>query len=470
LLILGAKMTVSTDPKTNSVVPSGWRELWRKEDWWAIWIGLAIVIAGCVLFAAGGNLRWLAILPPRWTEFSQVTADLATNWPRYVAQLAFWLAVFSVALSFLRYRIREFVPAFTLLYVAAYLIFVIGQWEGAAAYSLEPPLIALFAGLVIANTVGLPRALAAGFRGEFYVKTGIVLLGATVPFSLIALAGPIAILQASIVSIVTFSVIYWIAVKFGLDRPFAATLAVGGAVCGVSAAIAVAAAVGAKREHTAVTITTVVLWAIVMIFALPLVSRLLGLPTGVAGAWIGTSEFADAAGIAAAQAYGGFAGKVPGITGTPDQALQAFTLVKVVGRDVWIGIWAVGLAIVATTRWETRPAGNGPDLGEIWRRFPKFVLGFFLASALITAATASYSLADYNKVAVPRLIGPIKDLRTWAFIFCFFSIGLTTRFGALAAAGRKPFLAFTVGVAVNVVLGYVLSVHVFGAHWATLGQ
>ncbi len=244
----------------------------------------------------------------------------------------------------------------------------------------------------------------------------------------------------------------------------------GGAVCGVSGAIAVAGAVGAKKEDTAVTITIVVLWAIVMIFALPLVSRLLLLPTGVAGAWIGTSEFADAAGIAAAQAYGGYAGNVAGITGNAEQALQAFTLVKVVGRDVWIGIWAVGLAILATTRWETQSVGSKPDAREIWRRFPKFVLGFFLASALITVATASYDLATYNKVATPGLIAPVKDLRTWCFIFCFFSIGLTTRVRDLAVAGRRPVAAFTVGVAVNVVLGFVLSVYVFGSYWAALGQ
>ena len=463
-------MTTSAEPMTRSASASGWRELWSKEDWWAIWIGLAIVLASCILFWNGASLRWLAVLPPKWTSFSQVVADLGANWHRYLAQFLFWLAVFSTALSTLGYKARAFVPAFALLYGAAYAIFVIGQWDGAVRYNLEPPLIALFVGLVLANIGGLPRWLDAGFRGEFYVKTGIVLLGATVPFSLIALAGPVAILQASIVSIVTFFVIFWAAVKLGLDRRFAATLGVGGAVCGVSAAIAVAGAVGAKKEDTAVTITTVVLWAIVMIFVLPLVSRALLLPTGIAGAWIGTSEFADAAGIAAAQAYGSFAGRVPGITGDADQALQAFTLMKVVGRDLWIGIWAVALAIVATTRWETQPAGARPDAGEIWRRFPKFVLGFFLASALITAVTASYSLADYNRVAVPGLVGPIKDLRTWAFIFCFLSIGLTTRFRDLAAAGRKPFTAFTMGVVVNVILGFVLSVYVFGAHWETLGQ
>jgi uncharacterized membrane protein YadS len=449
---------------------SGWSELWRKEDWWAIWIGLAVVLASCVLFWNGSTLRWLAVLPPRWTSFSEVTGDLAANWLRYLAQYLFWAGAFSLALSSLGFKIRAFLAGFTLLYVVAYVIFVIGQWEGSVRYNLEPPLVALFLGLIVANTVGLPRWLDDGFRGEFYVKTGIVLLGATLPFSLIALAGPIAVLQASIVSLVTFFVIFWAAVKLGLDRRFAATLGVGGAVCGVSAAIAVAGAVGAKKEHTAITISIVVLWAIVMIFALPLASRALGLPTGVAGAWIGTSEFADAAGIAAAQAYGGFAGKVDGITGTAEQALQSFTLMKVVGRDVWIGIWAVGLAIVATTRWEAAPGGAAPDVREIWRRFPKFVLGFFLASAIVTAATAGYSLEEYNEVATKGLIAPIKDLRTWTFIFCFFSIGLTTRFRDLAAVGPKPFTAFTTGVVVNVILGFVLSVYVFGAYWERLGQ
>jgi uncharacterized membrane protein YadS len=232
----------------------------------------------------------------------------------------------------------------------------------------------------------------------------------------------------------------------------------------------VAGAVGAKKEDTSVTITIVIVWAMAMIFALPFIARALSLPTGIAGAWIGTSEFADAAGIAAAQAYGGFAGKVAGIEGTSDQALQAFTLMKVVGRDVWIGIWAVILAIVATTRWEAQAPGSRPNIDEIWRRFPKFILGFFLASALITALTAHYSLADYNRAAIPGLIAPIKDLRSWAFIFCFLSIGLTTRFSNLAAAGRKPFAAFAIGVAVNLILGIILSVHVFGSYWAGLGQ
>jgi uncharacterized membrane protein YadS len=438
-----------------------------KEDWWAVGIGLVLVLAGYGLFLGGGSLRWLAVLPPRWTDFSQVLADLATNWPRYAAQFAFWAIGFGAALSVLGQSFRAFLPSFAVVYLAAYAIFVLGQWDRAVTYNLEPPLVALVLGLVLANTLTLPAWLRSGLRGELYVKTGIVLLGATLPLSLIVLAGPVAIVQASIVSIATFAVIFWAATKLGLDRRFAAVLGVGGAVCGVSAAIAVAGAVGARKDQAPVAIAAVILWAIAMIFVLPFAALALHLPTGIAGAWIGTSEFADAAGIAAAQTYGGFAGKVGG---TPEQAVAAFTLMKVVGRDVWIGIWAVVLAFVATTRWHEEPATSTPDLGEIWRRFPKFVIGFLLASAFVSLVTGHLPLAAYNKVAVPRLVAPIKDLRSWAFIFCFFSIGLTTRFGDLAATGRRPMLAFAAGVAVNIVLGFVLSVHVFGPYWAHLGQ
>src|SRR5205085_998097 len=103
-------------------------------------------------------------------------------------------------------------------------------------------------------------------------------------------------------------------------------------------------------------------------------------------------------------------------------------------------------------------------------RFPKFVIGFLVASLIVTLVTANYSLGAYNKEVVPNLVGPIKDLRTWAFIFCFLSIGLTTRFGELASAGRKPFVAFSVGAVVNVIIGFLLSAVVFAAHWENLAR
>jgi len=445
---------------------SGWGELWSKEDWWPIWLGLGIVLLGYVLFANGSSMKWLAVTPAKWTSFAQLSDHFAANWLRYLGQFAGWTAAFSLALGALGYKAREYIPSFILLYLLSLGVFVIGQWQTANYYGFEAPLVALVLGLAISNVAGLPRWLDAGFRVEFYIKTGIVLLGATLPLTLILWAGPIAILQASIISLVTFFVIYFVAVKLGLDKRLAATLGAGGAVCGVSAAIAIAGAVGAKKEYASIAITTVLIWAIVSIFVLPFAAAALHLPAGVGGAWIGTSEFADAAGFAAAQTYGDLAVH-NGLPGTSDQAIFAFTLLKVVGRDVWIGIWAFVLAIVATTRWEKVP-GQKADIGQIWWRFPKFILGFVIASAIVTVVTAGYSLGDFNKTVNPGFVAPIKDIRTWAFIFSFLSIGLTTRFRELAKAGTKPFLAFSSGAVVNIVLGLVLSAVVFADHWANL--
>src|ERR1700745_4512294 len=113
-----------------------------------------------------------------------------------------------------------------------------------------------------------------------------------------------------------------------------------------------------------------------MLRVLPFVSRPLGWPSGVAGAWVGTSEFADAAGFAAATTFGK-------MVGNEDAAIKSFTLMKVIGRDLWIGIWSVVFAAIATFVWEKGQTGRVPDAREIWWRFPKFVIGFFVASILM---------------------------------------------------------------------------------------
>ena len=451
--------------------PPETRAFWKNEDWWAVFAGLGIVAVAYALFAGGGTLAWVAVVPAKWSNFGQLGAHFAANWPRYGVQFALWLALFSAVFASLGFRLRETVPAFAFVYAVTVAIFALGQWASAIKYNLEPPLVALLVGLLLANLGVLPRALDAGFRVELYIKLGVVLLGATLPLTLIVWAGPVALLQASIVSIVTFGVIFAVARALGIEPRFAAVLGVGGAVCGVSAAIAIAAAVGARRQDAAVVISIVVLWAIVMIFALPYAAAGLGLPAGVGGAWIGTSEFADAAGIAAAQAYGDMAASVPGAAPhVADQSVAAFTLMKVVGRDVWIGIWALVLSVVAATRWDDIGIRNSTGAGEIWRRFPKFVIGFLLASIFVTLVASSAGHAAFGKVATPAFVTPVKNLRTWAFAFGFLSIGLTTRVRDLAGVGARPFIAFSAGVAVNLVAGFVLSVLVFGSYWAHLGQ
>lgn len=461
----------------------------HNEDWWAVGIGLALILLAYGLFSAGNSIKWLAVAPARWVALPSVLHDLAAHLGNYLSLFVLFAVLFSVSAAALQRSAARFLPGFAVVFVVSALVFAFGAWASASRYNLEPPLVALALGLLVSNVFGVPEWLRPALRVEFYVKLGIVLLGATLPLTLLGWAGPIALAQASIVSLLTYLVIFWVARHLGIDKRFAAVLGVGGAVCGVSAAIAIGGAVRAKREQPAVAITLVVIWAIVMVFALPLVSHALGLPTGVAGAWIGTSEFADAAGIAAAQTYSDIAAHSGNaIAGAPEASVQAFTLMKVIGRDIWIGIWAFVLAILATTRWDREDAKarrnqdgasanddvvaivTASPTREIWARFPKFVVGFLIASALVTWLASHYALADYRSVVTPNFIAPIVALRTWTFTFCFLSIGLTTRLSDLTASGVKPFLAFTVGVVVNVIVGYWLSVHVFGAYWATLGQ
>jgi uncharacterized integral membrane protein (TIGR00698 family) len=457
----------TTDTETTNVKPSIFQEFWSKEDWWAVWLGLGIVAVAYILYLSGSSISWIAVAPAKWSTLSQLTTQFSKNGIKYLALLGAFLVLFTIVISFIGQKPKAFIPAFIFIFVLSTVIYAIGNWDQANRYNLEPPLLALALGLFISNVIGLPRWLDAGFRVEFYIKLGIVLLGATLPFTLIIWAGPVAILQASIVSLVTFLVIFFTARKLGLDHRLAAVLGAGGAVCGVSASIAVAGAVRAKKEHPPIAISLVVFYAIILIFALPLVSRAIHLPTGVAGAWIGTSEFADAAGLAAAQSYGGLAG-THGIAGTADQALASYTLIKVIGRDIWIGIWSFVLALIAITVWERNETNSKVEVGQIWWRFPKFVIGFLIASVVTTLIVHGNSLADYNKLVKPSLILPITALRTWVFTFSFLSIGLTTRFRELAAAGIKPFAAFTFGVVVNVALGYFLSIVVFGHYWANI--
>lgn len=245
---------------------------------------------------------------------------------------------------------------------------------------------------------------------------------------------------------------------FHLPPQFGATLGAGASICGVSAAIAVGGAVQSHKDHISVTIMLVAVWATVMIFILPFVCRWLELEPGVSGAWIGTSEFADAAGFAAAAAIG------------HEAAIRSFTMMKVIGRDIWIGIWSFVLAVISVTLWEKRAAGERRvGIGEIWARFPKFVSGFFLAS-IIRGLVGLYSGPEVFKKSVqPLVVSPIKTLRTWTFIFCFLSIGFTTRFKELFQFGSQPFWAFTIAVAINVPLGYVLSAVVFKNYWLRAG-
>jgi len=466
-VITGPGGTGGVSPGPAPATSMGWKELYLKEDWWAIYLGIAIVIVSLIAFYNGSTVVKALSLNPgglKWTSLGQLGSHLVKNINLYLLQLVSWLVILGVSTRVMGIKTAKFIPSFIILYILSWIMFAIAGWANAPKYNMEAPLVALIVGLIIANVVPIPQWLEQGLRVEYYIKTGIVLLGATFPITLVVSAGPIALIQATIVSVVTCLVIYFLATKvFGIDKRFASLLGVGGAVCGVSASMAIASSVKAKKEHMYITVTLVVVWALVMILLLPFVSKALHLAPGVAGAWIGTSEFADAAGMAAATSYGH-------MVGNENAAIQGFTLMKVIGRDMWIGIWSFIFALIACLKWEQEECGVKPSPMEIWWRFPKFVIGFFVASIFMSLVTAGYPAAYFSKVVQPNLIAPIVSLRTWAFIFCFLSIGLTTRFKDLKATGWKPFGAFSLGVVVNVVLGFLLSVYAFSPFWSRLGK
>ena len=448
----------AANTKTNS---AGLKALYTKEDSWATWIGFAAIAFALILWAAGSDMRTILVPFSPYDNFNEIPAMVAPLLPNIVLLYLLLMLVFGTAMNIMGHDVKAFTKGFSLLFVIAFVVQVLGAWSVSVQLSFETPLIALIVGMVIGNFIRIPDWFDAAMRTEFYVKTGIVLMGATLPFSLILQSGPLAIGQALCISIVTFAVIYVMAAHvFKLEKPFAATLGVGGSVCGISASIAIASSVNAKKSHVSMALSMVVIWAIVMAFLLPIACRALGLASGVAGAWIGSSEFADAAGMVAAAQFG-------------EDALTTFTLVKVLGRDIFIGFWAFALAIISVTVWEAKK-GNGegvqqkPSATVMWDRFPKFVLGFLAASIIISIVSLGLGSASAPPLD-SAVIQPIKGLRDWAFTLCFLCIGMTTRFKDLASMGWKPFVAFSVGVLVNFALGFFLSAVLFADYWAAVG-
>ncbi len=370
---------------------SFFEKLWKTEDWWSVWLGLGIVIMAIVALWMGTSIKSWAVLPSKITSFSNVGADLAKNAWGYLTIFLVLGVIFCISMKLMGHKLKNFVPGFIILFFGSLVIFYVAGTKFMNDYNIEAPLLALIVGLIISNTFKIPEWMKTSLRTEYYIKTGIVLLGATLPFTIIIKAGPIALLQATIVSVVTWLTIYLAATKiFKLEPQFGAVLGAGGAVCGVSASIAVGGAVKAKNEHISISIAVVTIWAIIMIFALTFALKQLVPDTvapGVAGAIVGTSEFADAAGFAVVAELATRFGDAP---------IQTFTLMKVIGRDIWIGIWCLILAIVSVTFWEKNKDDKKSSVGAgiIWERFPKFVLGF-LAGSIIVSIVGTMIPANY---------------------------------------------------------------------------
>ncbi|MDI3257908.1 MAG: putative sulfate exporter family transporter [Kyrpidia sp.] len=413
------------------------------EDWWSVIIGLVITSAVFVAYRAGAPLDFFKNAQPAEWPTKSLTAHFAQQIGSYLLLYVVLVVLTGLAAWNLRERLDHYVPAFTVLFLISAVVLVLGSQHALKYYGLEYPFWALIIGLVIGNLVKVPDwfQTAAG-RSEFYIKTSIVLLGANLPFTIIVRAGAWGFLEALLIVAAGFAVAFAVGKKLGFDPRFSAVIGAGGSVCGVSAAIAVGNSVKSPQKQVGYVVSLVVLYGLILIFILPVLARLLHLPDSVAGAWIGGSELADAAGLAAASLVS-------------DTAVKSFTLVKL-SRDVLIGILCFVFGTLAVTRWET---AEGDRLGPrvIWERFPKFVLAF-----LVVSGFATYWQAHYGQSFSDHVTANLNALRTWLFTLTFFCIGINTRFRDIRVLGGKPIAAFTVIVLVNVVLGFILANLFFG--------
>ncbi|QVQ54993.1 putative sulfate exporter family transporter [Spiractinospora alimapuensis] len=319
-----------------------------------------------------------------------------------------------------------------------------GTTFGGFAEAVEYPVYAILIGLLangLLSLTGLRDRLAGAFRTEFFIKTGLVLLGSTVLFDVIVRAAGPAVLQALLLVTSVFLFTWWIGGRFGLDSRLRALLSSAVSICGVSAAIAAAGAVQAKREQLAYTASLVIVFAVPSIFLLPWLVQLIGLNTAQAGAWIGGNIDTTAA-VAASGAIVG------------EEALQIASIVKAT-QNVLMGVVAV--ALTAYFAYRVAPAGGSarPGLGALWERFPKFVLGFLLASVIATV------WANVTGDSGEAGLDTAKALRDWFLIAAFTSIGLEFKLSSLREAGWRPIGVFALATVFNLLVGLALAAILF---------
>ncbi|MEW6409795.1 MAG: putative sulfate exporter family transporter [Nitrospirota bacterium] len=335
--------------------------------------------------------------------------------------------------------IKNFTMGFPIVWILVAFSFFISGNSTLAYYGFEVVFWALLVGLFISNVIGVPDWLKTAVKTEFFIKIGLVLLGAEVLFGVIAKVGVYGMLQAILMIVVVFYACFWISKKIGLDDEFASILGTAVSICGVSAAIAAGGAVKGDPKKVSHAISLVLLCAVPMLILMPIIAKAVGMPDAVAGAWIGGTIDTTGAVVAA----GAIAG---------EKAMSVAVIVKM-AQNVLIGAAAFLLAVWFT--FKGKEVGEKPGIAEIWFRFPKFVVGFIIASFVF-----SFFMAEADAKAVTKITSP---LRGWWFTFAFLCIGLETKFKELLAmGGGKPAVAFLGAQALNILWTLVLAYLIFG--------
>lgn len=417
-------------------------DLLHREDWLAIWAAFLIiavaavgVLTGSFDFQGAKFAVWgTAEHPYPWQAF---TAVIASRWVLTFLALG---VVFTLAVGLQHKSVRRFVPAFVALFLLTSLARLLSAQELFNRY-LEYAFWALLLGLLVANVWRVPAWLRPALQTELYIKTGLVIMGAEVLFSNVARFGlyGLGIAWGVTPIVILFMWFFGTRVLKIQNKSLVITMAAATSVCGTSAAIAAAAASRARRTDLTFAVGTSLIFTVIMMVGLPLLIRAVGLDSLIGGAWIGGTVDSTGAVVLAGQALGDLGGVVA-------------ALVKMI-QNVLIGFIAFGIAIFFTTRIDRR-ADSHVGAGEIWQRFPKFILGFLAASLVFSFILQPTVGAE----ATSSVIAHLGQFKNWAFALAFTSIGLETNFGDLRSQmqGGKPVTLYLVGQLFNLILTLVV--------------
>jgi uncharacterized membrane protein YadS len=407
---------------------------WRHEDWLAVWLGAFVLVA--VLLGAR-----VALPAFKWSDAGSV-AGIAT--PSIVGQLAvicgIYLLISLPGILALGGNAARYLAGFPIVFALAWLAQVMAGNATASYWGIEYVIFALIFGLLVSNGIGVPTWLQEAVRTEYYIKTGLVIMGATILFQEIMMAGALGMLQAIVVVIVVWYFSFWFAKRMRLDDEFAAILSSAVSICGVSAAIATCGAIQGDRRKLSYVASVVLIVAVPMIVIQPWIIRWLGLSDVVGGAWLGGTLDTTGSVVAAGALIS-------------ETAMKIGTIVKF-SQNVLIGFAAFFLSVWWTMRKPTE-GQERPTAAVIWERFPKFVLGFIVASLVFSL------LVDAATVKATKSL--IAGLRTWWFALAFVSIGLETKFtDLLSMENGRPLVVFLGAQFVNLLWTLLLAYLVFG--------
>jgi uncharacterized membrane protein YadS len=434
------------------------------EDWLALAMGLLIFLVAFLAVTGFEPFGW-GLKTNVWLSPAKILTPVSAKFgscPGLASLVLTYLVlavVLGIAAVLLGTRIGKFVPAFTLVFFLSYGCYALGHFAYIAAtpdqfkkfgitWSLKLTgeagfIIALIAGLAVGNFMPrLATFLREAIRPEWYIKTAIVLLGAALGVkSAEALGLASAVMFRGLCAIVEAYLIYWALVYFvarkyfRFSREWAAPLASGISICGVSAAIATGAAIRARPVIPIMVSSLVVIFAVFELLLLPFVANhFLYHEPLVAGAWMGLAVKTDGAAIASGAITDSLIrAKLLATTGVAYKEgwiTMTATTIKVF-IDVFIGIWSFVLALIWCAKIEPQ-AGHKVRAIEIWQRFPKFILGYVLTFAILLA----YCLSAKTNLAAAKTVVAGTDLfRVLFFVLTFFTIGVTTNFRKLWQEG-----------------------------------